>query len=474
MSVEARDSHVRTIRLMLLTVGALLFGYAISDHPFYGGEPGFGRLQGVIAAVGVGIAACAALPRRFAERVLIVAVASLAMLAFAEIAGEFILGPRNRPIFQTDGKLIFKLIPNRSSVMTRSQENGGASITHRINSDGFRGAELMPPGTAPRVVVYGDSFIHATYMAEKETFSAVLGDLLSARIGTAVEVINAGVSSYGPDQISVKMEAELPRLRPELAIIAIYAGNDYGDLMRNKMFKIDSNDNLIDNEWRLDPGIRNQFEFSQRESILVRSLRVAMRSFRLSSDQAASTAAPTETSQYSRWSHLLQQSDREYKDYVVDRNNVVTNTHIDYYSANISLLPDSESARYEVRLMQAVLGRIRDVAAKNGVPLFFVFIPHPADVATSYDDWSAVDLKRYPGYLGRNQTAPLENGAKSAGVPFISLYDAYRAVDANRLYFPHNDDHWNAAGQRMAAELVSEQIASTLVHRRDMVKSRGR
>lgn len=474
MSREAGNSHVRTLRLMLMLLGAFLVGYAISDHPFYGGEPGFGRLQSLISAVGVGIAACAALPRKFAERVLLVAVASLAMLAFAEFAGELILAPRHRPIFQIDDKLIFKLIPNRSSVMTRSRENGGESIAHKINSEGFRGEELIPRGTTPRVVVYGDSFIHAPYMADRETFSAVLGDLLSARIGSAIEVINAGVSSYGPDQVSLKMEVELPRLRPDLAIVAIFAGNDYGDLMRNKLFKIDPSDNLIDNEWTLDPGIRNQFEFSQRESILVRSLRIALRSLRLSGAEAASASARTDTSHHARWSNLLQQSESEYNDYIINRNNVITNTHVDYYSANISLWPDSESTRYETRLMQAVMRRIRDVAAKSGVPLVFVFIPHPIDVVDMYDDWGAVDRKRYPEYSGINQTAALEAGAKLAGVPFISLYAAYRAVDANRFYFHHNDDHWNAAGQRIAAELVSARVASTLLHRRGMIDKRSR
>ena len=467
MNSKEQSSHGRTPSLMLLMLGALLVGYAISDHAFYGGEPGFGRLQGLISATGIAIAACAALPRRYAERILLIAITGLAMLAFAEVAAEFTLAPRHRPIFQADDKLIFKLIPNRRSVMTRSRENGGDTITHRINSDGFRGEELMPTGKATRVVVYGDSFIHAPYMADRETFSAVLGDLLSARVGRTVEVVNAGVSSYGPDQVSAKMAIELPRLRPDLAIVAIFAGNDYGDLMRNKMFKIDSNDNLLDNEWSLDPAVRNQIEISQRNSILVRSLRASLRPFRLSGAQGASSTTRTEIARHSDWHYLLQQAESEYKEYIRDGNNIVTNTHIDYYSANISLLPDSESSRYEVRLMQAVLHRIRDVAAKSSVPLVFVFIPHPVDVAVKYDDWGAADLKRYPQYGGRNQTTPLEAAAKSADVPFVSLYDAYRAVDANTLYFHHNDDHWNAAGQRMAAELVSERTASILIGRRD-------
>jgi len=81
-------------------------------------------------------------------------------------------------------------------------------------------------------------------------------------------------------------------------------------------------------------------------------------------------------------------------------------------------------------------------------------------VTDHYGGWQ-VDRKRYPEYDGRNQIAPLEGMARSLGVPFVSLYDAYRAVDANSLYFHGGDDHWNAAGQRMAAELM---VAYLLAH----------
>lgn len=469
MTGQPRSSQGRKPRVMLVALGTLLVGYALSDHPFYGGERGFGHLQALIMAAGAGIALCSALPIRLGERVLLVAVSSLFMLAFAEVASEPILAPQHRPIFQSDDKLIFKLIPNRRSTMTRSSLNGGETVTHRINSDGFRGEELKSARNIPRVVVYGDSFIHAPYAADKETFTSVLGASLSARVGGEVEVINAGVSSYGPDQVSAKMEKELPELRPDLAIVAIFAGNDYGDLMRNKMFRVDSEGSLLSNSWRLDPNVRSRFELSQRESILIRALRTAMKSLRSSTNSTNIVFSVERVSKMSNWSFLLRQAENEYSDFVVERNDVVSNTHVDYYSADSSLTPRSESARYKNILMQAILRRIRDIASTNDVPLVFVFIPHPVDVATRYDRWEAVDLDHFPQYRGRNQTIPLEESAKSAGVPFVSLYDAFSAVDANTLYFHDDDDHWNAAGQRMAAELTSGLVAHELLRRRGLV-----
>lgn len=126
---------------------------------------------------------------------------------------------------------------------------------------------------------------------------------------------------------------------------------------------------------------------------------------------------------------------------------------------------ESSPARwtYEIALMRAVVRRIRDVAARSGVPLAFLFIPYPFDVIGHYDEWR-IDRKRFPDYNGRNQIAPLEDMARALGVPFVSLYDVYRAHDASSLYFRGGDDHWNAAGQRMAAEMMADYLLANGPH----------
>ena len=448
----------RIVKVALIGVGALLVGYAVSDHPLYGGEPGFGQSQAAIAAAGGALALCCLLSAEAAGRVLLVALTSLVMLGIAEISGEILLGPRYRPIFQPDDRLIFKFIPGRHSVMTRSAVNGGVTVAHRINTDGFRGEELQPAGSGLRVVVYGDSFIHAAYTADEATFTAQLGRLLESRLSGKVEAVNAGVSSYGPDQISLKMEGELPRLRPDLAVVAIFAGNDYGDLLRDKMFRLGPDGALLENRWALDPKVRTWFELGQRESILKRAARGTLASLRRAHGGREAGSEGARYEDFTDIDALLAEAGREYRSFVVERNDIVTNTHLDYYSADVSLAPNGASARYKIALMEAVLRRIRDVAAASGVPLVFVFIPHPADVAGQYDDWK-VDRVRFPDYDGRNQTAPLERSARSLDVPFVSLYDAFRAADASALYYHAGDDHWNDAGQRLAAELVDRYVS---------------
>ena len=438
----------RIVPALLLVMGALMIAYAISDHPFYGGEPGFGRLQALIAATGTGLALCVLLPAGIAGRVLLLAIASATMLAFAEMAGEIVLGPYHRPIYQPDNKLIFSFVPGRTSATIRLPVNGGGAVVHRINSTGFRGNELRPAGEAARVIVYGDSFIHASYSPEEETFVTQLGALLIERTGGPVEAVNGGVSSYGPDQIALKMEGELAGLRPDLVVVAIFAGNDYGDLVRNKIFRLAADGSLMPNPWQLDRRVRAWLDLNLRESILVRALRNTVGSMR---------AAPDRVAEFGNVDFLLREAEREYRSFVIDGDNNVANTHADYYSADVSVVPSSASARYKVAFMRAVLGRIRDIARHEDVPLAFLFIPHPMDVADQYDG-VRVDRKRFPEYDGRNQVGFLEAMALDLGVPHVSLYDIFRATDANLLYFRGGDDHWNAAGQRIAARAMAEYL----------------
>ena len=107
--------------------------------------------------------------------------------------------------------------------------------------------------------------------------------------------------------------------------------------------------------------------------------------------------------------------------------------------------------------MNAVMHRIRDVADRAQVPVVFLLIPHPIDVAENYD-WARVETKRFREYHRRNLIAPLEESARTAGMHFVSLFDAYRQQDANQLYFRGGDDHWNANGQKLAAEQMSDYL----------------
>ena len=111
----------------------------------------------------------------------------------------------------------------------RYSREGGSYL--RINQDGFRGpdyARPKPPGVV-RVAVLGDSYVEAMQVAEDKTFTAVIGQQLSASPelrGRRVEAINFGVDGYGTAQELITLQRKVWAYQPDIVVLAIFLGND--------------------------------------------------------------------------------------------------------------------------------------------------------------------------------------------------------------------------------------------------------
>lgn len=456
MTQASQPSLRLTVRALDAGLGLFLMAYALSDHPMYGGGPGFGATQGLILLLGLGFLAAAALaPLRLGLGVFVLGVTSLVLLLGIELLGEVIVGPMIRAPYQADEKLLFELRPGARSGMRLGAENGGVVVFHEVNEDGFRGPPLLPVKSRPRVVVYGDSFIHAAYTKEEETFVHQLGQALERSVGP-VEAINAGVSSYGPDQISLRLETELEKLRPDVLVLAVFAGNDYGDLMRNKMFRIGDDGQLEKASYVLDQALITSFDLSERSSIVISALKKLKRLF--VPEVQPMPEFTGERAAYQRVDFWVENAQREYKDFILDNNPVVTNVYVDYYAADLSVDPKSESGRYKAQLMKLVVARIAEQCRAADVALVLVSIPHPMDAAEGYE-FTQVDRDRYPRYDRRNLIRPLAEVAEDTDVPHVSIFDVFEAHgQVGDLYLRGGDDHWNAEGQRIAAEAVAARI----------------
>src|SRR5918997_5048036 len=101
----------------------------------------------------------------------------------------------------------------------------------RINSLGLRGPELdSVPAGGLRVLVLGDSWVAGLEVPEDRTYSAVLADELTDRLGVPVQVVNAGVRGYGTDQAWLLYRERLRQLEPDLVVYHT-TGNDPEDNM---------------------------------------------------------------------------------------------------------------------------------------------------------------------------------------------------------------------------------------------------
>jgi hypothetical protein len=72
------------------------------------------------------------------------------------------------------------------------------------------------------------------------------------------------------------------------------------------------------------------------------------------------------------------------------------------------------------------------------------------------------DLGQYPDYRPDNLSRVVENILARRRIDGISLFHAFSAQSAEDLYFKGDDDHWNDAGQSLAAKLTAERLAPLL------------
>jgi lysophospholipase L1-like esterase len=438
-----------------IALGFLLL--ALTDKPVLHAGALFGGFQAAMLAAGVCLAALCFAPLAWNQKVLTVLVSVGLSLVLAEFMLRAALGPRFLGISQRDDRVLYRLVPGAERINVLPPFNGGTVIRYRINSQGFRGAELAPAGRFARVVVYGDSFIQADFSRSQDTFTEQLRGQLTRKLGRAVEVVNAGVAGYGPDQELRRMEEELPALKPNLVIVAIYAGNDFGDLLRHKLYLLSSAGSLRENHAEfLDADIASEMQRSRSEPILRKIVRAARQ--RLLGDPGTAFVTGREARR-ARVDADLRQGIAEYRQYVLEGDNAVHTLYVSPYNADVSLMPGSESARYKISMMEQIMQRMGETAARNNAALMFLLIPSPID-ATDVHEAGEVDAAKYPEYRRSTLTDILEQICQRNHFREVNLFPAFWQRRADDLYLKGWDDHWNARGQAYAAQLVGEFVVA--------------
>ena len=440
------------VRMVTAGIALGLVLLAVIDKPYGQSGAVFGLYKGVLFAAGVCLGALCLAPLSWNQKALTLLISVGMSLVVAEFVLRVMLGPHL--LFQRDDRVLYRLVPGAERIAVMPPIDGGAVIRYKINNQGFRGAELARPGESMRVLVYGDSFIQGDFSRTEETFTEQLKGRLARKIGKSIEVVNAGVIGYGPDQELRRMEEELPTLKPNLVIVAIYAGNDFGDLIKNKLYRLSSDGSLQDNPSAfLDDAILSNMNQSRRsEPILRKILRAAIG--RLFGNPGNSSVTGREARR--AWvDAYLKLAIHEYRQYVIEGDNAVHLVSVPY-NADVSLTPTSESARYQVAMMEQIMRRMGGTVAKNNAALVFLLIPSAIDVADEHEV-EEVDPVKYPEYKRSTLTDILQQICQRNGFRAVNLFGPFWERRADDLYFKV-DGHWNPRGQAYAAELVSEFV----------------
>jgi hypothetical protein len=391
------------------------------------------------------------------KRLLILTLAALGVFGAAELALRVFFPADAGPMYALDPELLHRLVPGAQKVFEHHPANDGRRIHVHVNSSGFRGEELSESEDQLRVVVFGDSFVMAEFTERQDTFSEKLESALEARSQTRVEVVNAGVAAYGPDQSLRRMEIELSRLMPNLVVFCLLADNDYGDLLRNKMFALEADGELRPLAFKISGELQERFSGGLSSSAVVRLIRRAR-----SSRRAQGVVPPVDRAERDRIAIETIESfapicAEEYASAVLHKDLTVRALFSDHYDVDLATEPESEAARYKAALMGAVIRRVCSVAAGHPVPILFIVIPSATDLCDS-SRGLLVSRKAHPRYDPRRLSQIMERQVAESGAPCISLFEHFTEANPGSFYFLPPENHWNEAGQALAAQVAADAV----------------
>lgn len=358
--------------------------------------------------------------------------------------------------YEHDANTIISLKPNITKEFKNNDLNGGEVITWQTNSLGYRGEEIAEK-EGYRIVVYGDSNVQARFSRLDNTFTKKLEQSLKNKI-SKVEVINGGLVGAGPDQSLLRFINEENDLKPDMVILHIFADNDYGDIVRNRLFEIDANGQLSKTSYE----IKRDQQISQQESSIISYLNsllitramlklVAQDESNLSRDEKVDTTIKK----------LEIQSELEFLNYKNGAERSVSH-FADHYDFDLATNPEGEAARAKVLLMYKILEKAKFEAGRKNIKLLIVVQPSVFDVLTENTTLSRNDLSRYEKYDYKNLTDPVNGICKSLGLHCVNLIDDFLNNNSEQLYLKE-DNHWSDKGQALSARVTSQYILNNML-----------
>jgi peptidoglycan/LPS O-acetylase OafA/YrhL len=383
--------------------------------------PGTGYLAAT-AGVVIGVVATAAHSRGTPPRRLWTAwsagiVVTLLIAAGAEwglriVAPREIGGWGERPALMIHPTRAFALIPNRTTHLRYNDYD----YVVRTNGLGLASPEIpaaRPTANTLRVLTTGDAFTMPEGLNFEQSFPALLDSALARCLTPRpVQVINAGVTGYGPREEEPQFDELGAIFHPDIVVHEFFV-NDWSDIM-------------VGAEERRD-GIGLTRRHLTRGALFDRSDLVA--NARLLYERVISglTGRISNTQRYK----LL----------------------LDYYRTGPNPLYDTVNTDRMARF----IAHFRDAARADGGTLIIFFTPGGVTVLPrdqiAYLPRSGIPLTDSVDYDLRRPLTALEHITDSLGVPVVDLTGPLRAYRPQPVYFP-NQWHWTAAGHRAAAAAI--------------------
>jgi hypothetical protein len=277
-----------------------------------------------------------------------------------------------------------------------------------------------------RLLILGDSYIHAAAVDVKETVGQQLEEQLR-EAGSAWDVVSIGGVGWGQIEELSALQERGPQLVPDQVLTVFLPLND----------------------------VRNNHPGLQKEATLQMA---RMQRFRPGWIQLAAEDAPLFLVQSSRLNQLLSHrlalwSWEEHEDEIP----------LDYQIYATAETPEWTEAW---TMTEDLIRATRDAASQLGADYAVAIASTPQGVAGA-EEGRALLSRAYPRMDDETWDLDLPSQrlmafCESEGIPILDLEPGLRArtADGQSLHFPY-DGHWNAAGHRAAAQLLAPFILAS-------------
>jgi hypothetical protein len=304
---------------------------------------------------------------------------------------------------------------------TGFRQRPGVTIAgNQTNSRGFNDAEPGPK-SGMRIGVVGDSFVFSAVPRGQDLVSLLAAEARPA----GVEVLNLGILAAGPENYLGVLEKDGAELALDAAVVVVFVGNDISQAdphFKTRVF-FGAPRAVLGSPWLLRPGVD-----------YVYSVKMIRGGWRLLHElRHPAEAGGT----FSRRIFLEIEGDR------------------------LEICRRAPTAKVERGYlgMAAFFDRLQTFGRERQMPVAVVLAPDQfqvdaalSSVLIEKDEAGAFDLELPQQRLG----AELEK----RGIPYLDLLPVLRREGTAATLYLERDSHWNAEGNRLAAESVAAALRS--------------
>ena len=414
--------------------------------------------------------------RKFCAKLLLILIGIGVGGVIAELALR-VAGYSYPEFYQRDEVRGFSLLPGAEGWY---RKEGEAYI--RINSDGLRDQEhaIAKPDNTLRIAVVGDSYCEAFSVSLEEAFWSVMERKLAecgAFSDKQIEVINFGVSGYGTAQELITLREKVWKYSPDLVLLAVTTNNDITDNSR-VLKKTDEIPYFVYQgaQLSLDESFRNSraLHFSnsrvgrvgtwlRSHSRVIQAITQGLHGFKVlqaswrAKRSAAAQPAPPAPNNNADAGKTPGKSDLFARSEELGTDNLI------YLEPNNAVWNDAW------RVTEGLIVQMRDDVSRGGAKFLVVTLSNGPQVLPD-----ARSREIFKSRFGITDLFYPDNRIKSLGVrqgiTVITLAPELQEFAEQNNVFLHGfgknlgNGHWNAAGNRVAGELIAKKIcAGTLL-----------